>query len=216
MAMQIIVPQMRDFMTPRDFEEIVDQPLYHIQSYGTAGATIFTFYNTAVGSATNLLSDTNMDASAVLSAGKRFAAFGLAIAFFGSAPHVNSTTAAFVSPLNDAKNVLEGIGYVQFKVLDKVYYIAAPLAYNPAGFGTYVGGASQQNTQTTAANGVAYVAYGVNGMPVPSAARRWRVPIPIPQQVRFEVTLNFNTAITVGTASRIGCYLDGVLIRAKQ
>ncbi len=215
----IVVPQMAGFLNPAANEEPIDQPIYHIQSYGTAGALSFTFFNTSVGSATNGFSDTNMDASSVLSAGKRFAVFGISIAFFpGAAPLVKQATANTL-PINaatDAKGVLEGIGNVQMTILDKPYYQIAPLAYLPAGFGTFVSAGGIQNTQQTAADGSMAVAYATNGLPQPSASRRLRIPIPIPQQVRFSVTVTFNSLITVGTASRIGCFLDGILIRAKQ
>lgn len=216
----IIVPKMRNFLTPAPNEEPIDQPLYHIQSYGTAGALSFTFFNTSVGSATNGYSDTNMDSSSVLSAGKRFAIFGIALAFFpGAAPVTLQTTTAnqvVANNANDAKGVLEGIGNVQLSILDKPYYQIAPLAYLPAGFGYMLESAAFTNNQQTAANATAFAGYGTNGVPMPSASRKLRIPVAIPQQVRFSVTVTFNSLITVGTASRIGCFLEGVMIRAQQ
>ncbi len=216
----IIVPQMRQFLTPLSNEEPVDQPIYHIQSYAAAGALSLTFFNTSVGSATNGFSDTNMDSSSVLSAGKRFAVFGIALAFFpGAAPIVEQGTTANAVPanaVNDAKAVLEGIGNVQLSILDKPYYQIAPLAYLPAGFGVNVTAAAVANAQQTAANASFAGGYANNGVPIPAAARMLRIPIPIPQQVRFSVTVTFNSLIAIGTASRIGCFLEGVLIRAKQ
>ena len=216
----IVVPQMAQFLKVGSSEEPIDQPLYHIQSYATGGATSFTFFNTAVGGATNGFSDTNMDSASVLSAGKRFAIFGIAVAFFpGAATAVTQGTTANIVPANaanDAKSVLEGIGNVQLSILDKPYYQIAPLAYLPSGFGAYVSSASVANAQQTAANASFIAGYANNGLPFCGAARRLRVPIPIPQQVRFSVTITFNSAITVSTASRIGCFLDGVLIRAMQ
>lgn len=216
----VVVPQMAGFLRPTANEEPVDQPLYHIQSYAAAGATSYTFFNTSVGAAANGFSDTNMDSSSVLSAGKRFAVFGIAIAFFpGAAPFVQQgTTANFVvaNTVNDAKAVLEGIGNVQLSILDKPYLTVAPLAYLPQGFGTAVQASAIANNQQTGANNSMFAGYATNGSPLPAAARRLRIPIPIPQQVRFSVTITFNTAVAIGTASRIGCYLDGVLIRAKQ
>lgn len=217
--LKVLTDQMKVFMQASQYEEPVDQPVYHIQTYGTAGATSFTFFNTAVGSATNGLADTNMDAAAVLSAGKRFAVMGIMIAFLGGpAPEIvnNLTPATLTSYLNDARKVLEGIGYLAFKVLDKNYLTVAPLSYLPAGFGLAVGGAAQTQSQQTAADAESHIAIANNGVPAPSAGRSLRVPVPIPQQVRFEVTMNFPTAITVSTAARIGCFLDGLLIRARQ
>lgn len=213
--MKVLTPQMKEFLAASQNEEQVDQPIYSYVSYGTGGATSFTFFNTASGSATNGLGDTNMDAAAVLSAGKRFAVFGIGVHFIGSAPHVFNS-AVTTSQLNDIKGVLEGVSYFQFTVLDKVYYTIAPLSYLPGGFGVFVGGAAYQRTQASAADGNGYIAYGENGVPQPANMRKLRVAIPIPQQVRFAATVNFPTAVTIGTASRIGVILDGILIRARQ
>lgn len=217
----IVVPQMAQFLKVSANEEPVDQPLYHIQSYAAAGTTLqYTFFNTAVGSATNGFSDTNMDSASVLSAGKRFAIFGIAVAFFpGAATAVTQGTTANIVPANaanDAKVVLEGIANLQLTVLDKPYYQIAPLAYLPAGFGAYVSATSVANAQQTAANASFVSGYANNGVPFVAASRRLRVPIPIPQQVRFGVTINLQSTIAISTASRIGVFLDGVLIRAMQ
>jgi hypothetical protein len=217
--LKVLSDQMKMFLRANQYEEPVDQPVYHIQAYGTTGATSFTFFNVATGSATNGLADTNMDAAAVLSAGKRFAVMSIGFAFFaGPAPEIvnNLTPATLTSYLNDARAVLEGIGYAAFKVLDKNYYTCAPIGYLPAGFGLYTGGAAQTQAQQTAANAESHINHAVNGMPVPSALRKLRVPVPIPQQVRFEVTANFPTAVAISTAARFGCFLDGLLIRARQ
>lgn len=216
----IIVREMQAFLRPSANEEMLDQPLYHFQSYGTAGATLFTFFQTTTGSATNLLSDTNMDVAGQLSAGKRFGLFGISVVFLpGIAPLVGQTTTANIVPTSaiaDAKGVLEGIGFVELKIMDKRYGDWAPLAYLPAGMGTFGSIGGLINNQQTAANNSMEASWASNGIPLPAASRRLRVPLPLPPQVNFSVTLNFNTAITVSTASRIGVILDGVLIRAKQ
>lgn len=213
--LQIISQQMREFLQPKSTEEAVDQPLYHYQSYGTAGATSFTFFQTAQGSATNGIADTNMPQAGSLSAGQKFAVMSIGVHFIGSPPQVFNA-AVTTSQLNDAKGVLEGIGSLSFNVLNKNYLNIAPLSALPAGEGTYVGGASYQRTQASAADGNGYIAYATNGLPVPSARYQLRVPIPIPAQTTFSVTVNFPTAITVGTASRLGITLWGVLIRVQQ
>lgn len=216
MSLKIMPAEMARFLQVAPNEEAVDQPLYHLQSYGTSGATSFTFFNTATGSATNGLADTNMDNAGNLSAGKRFAIYSIGIYFIGSAPQVNNSGASTASSLNDAKKVLEGIGYFQFQVLTKNYLTIAPPSALPAGMGTFVGGASYQVTQSSAANGDGFIAYGTNGLPAPNFRYNLKVPIPIPAQVSFSATLNFPTAITITTASRIGVFLWGIQIRAKQ
>lgn len=213
----LVSDNLNQYMTINEMkEEGVDIPLYHIQSYGTGGATSFTFFNTAVGSATNAYADTNMDGQAMLSAGKRFIIYGIGFAYFPGPAPVQFTDSGPVSPLNDLSNVMQGIASAQLTVLDKTYYQCAPLAWLPAGFGVWSGGAALQRTQSSAADGVGVINQGVNGMPVLSNFRRLKVPVPIPQQTRFQVTVTFPSAITVGTAGRFGCFLDGLLIRAVQ
>lgn len=213
--LQIIPQEMKAFLQPSVNEEAVDQPLYHLQSYGTAGATSFTFFQTAVGSATNGLADTNMDIAGSLSAGKRFAVFAVGICLIGSAPMVFNA-AVTTSALNDIKNVLEGVGSFTFTVLNKQYLQLAPLATLSAGFGVNVGGAAYQRTQSSGADGNGYIAYGNNGVPLPAARYQLRVPIPIPAQVTFSAVCAFPTAISISTASRLGVHLWGIQIRAKQ
>lgn len=208
-----IAPEMARFIEPSNNEEAVDQPLYHVQTYGTAGATSFTFFNV---SSTDL-SVTNMDNAKVLSKGKKFAVFSLSIAYIpGQLPVQLGATSTLDSALNDAKKVLEGAAYLQFSILDKVYLTESPLTRVPAGQGLCVGGAAFDRNLASAADGIAQISYGTNGVPLITAKRLLRVPIPIPEQVQFGVTVYFPTAVTVVTAGKIGCWLDGVLIRARQ
>ena len=207
--------KMVEFLTPRDNEELLDQPIYHWQSYGTGGATQFTFFNVAKGAATNGISDTNMDQAGTLSAGKRFAVFGFSIGFIPSAPMVFNA-ASTASALNDLKAVIEGVANFQFNIIDKPYYEIAPLSFLPQGFGTFNGGAAYQRTQAAAADGNGFIAYGNNGLPYATNYRKLLHPLPIPQQSNFNAVINFNSAISVSTASRIGVVLHGALIRVKQ
>lgn len=213
--LKIMPPKMATFLQVAGNEEAVDQPLYHFQTYGTGGATSFTFFNTAAGSATNGLADTNMDNAGNLSAGKRFVIESIGIHLIPSAPMVFNA-ASTASALNDVWKTIEGIAYFQFNVLTKNYLTIAPLAQLPSGFGTNIGGAAYQRTQSSGADGNGFIAYGNNGMPWPGARYQLRVPIPIPAQVSFNAQIFMPTAITVSTAARIGVSLYGIQIRAQQ
>ena len=208
--------QTKAFMQPNANEEMIDQPLYHFQSYGTSGATSFTFFQTTIGSATNGLSDTNMEQAGALSLGKKMAVLSVSVHFIPSAPQVNNAGASTASALNDIKKVIEGVGALQLTILNKPYLQVAPLSALPAGQGIYTSGASYQATQASGAAGDGFIAYGTNGMPLPSARYQLCTPLPIPSQVSFNVVITFPTAITVTTASRIGVYLWGPQIRAMQ
>lgn len=208
-----IAPEMARFLEPSANEEAVDQPLYHIQSYATGGATSYTFFNV---SSTDL-SITNMDNPKVLSKGKRFAVFSLSFAFIpGAVPVQLGATSTLASALNDAKAVLEGAGYLQFFVLDKVYLTESPLARIPAGYGLQAAGAAFDRNLASAADGIAQISYGTNGIPSVINKRQLRVPVPLPEQVQFGVNVYFPTAVAIVTASKIACHFDGMLIRAKQ
>lgn len=208
-----ITPEMARFMEPAPNEEAVDQPLYHVQTYGTGGATSFTFFNVS----SSDLSVTNMDNAKVLSKGKRFALFALSVAYIpGQNPVQLGATSTLNSALNDAKAVLEGAAYLQFSVLDKVYLTESPLTRVPAAQGIHAAGGAFDRNLAVAADGIAQISYGTNGLPIATAKRLLRVPIPIPEQVQFAVTISFPTAVTVTTAGKLGCWLDGVLIRARQ
>lgn len=212
-----ISPQLQQFMTPGADEEALDQPIYHYQSYAQAGTTQLNFFGTSIASATNGLSDTNMDAQNVLSAGKRFAVRAISVVFLsGSNPVQKGTSTTLASAANDAKLVLEGVGYLELKILDKPYLQEAPLIRVPGGVGLSMGAGGIQQTQASAADGLQQVSYGTNGMPVFENKRKLLVPLPLPQQVRFSVSLNWPTVIAVSAAARIGVVLDGMLIRARQ
>lgn len=205
--------EMARFLEPTANEEAVDQPLYHIQSYATGGATSFTFFNV---SSTDL-SVTNMDNPKVLSKGKRFGLFSLSFSFIpGAVPVQIGATSTLASALNDAKAVLEGAGYLQFFVLDKVYLTESPLARVPAGYGIAAAGAAFDRNLASAADGIAQISYGTNGVPQITNKRQLRVPVPLPEQVQFGVNVYFPTAVSIITASKIACHLDGLLIRARQ
>lgn len=209
----VITPEMARFLEPAANEEVLDQPLYHIQTYGTGGATLFTFFNV---SSTDL-SVTNMDNAKILSKGKRFGVFAISCAYIpGQNPVQKGTSVTLASALNDAKAVLEGAGYLQLALLDKVYLTESPLTRVPAGQGLMTGAGGIQQTQTSAADGLQQISYGTNGLPHVTAKRQLRVPLPIPEQVQFAVNVSFPTAVSVGTAGKLGIWLDGVLIRAKQ
>jgi hypothetical protein len=214
-----ISPDMQKFLTPlrnaqgTEIEEAVDQPIYHLQSYGTTGSTQFTFFNVATGG----YSVTNMDAASVLSKGKRFAVFGIGIAFIpGQVPVQGSADTTVNSALNDAKKVLEGVGWAELNILDKNYLREAPLTRLPAGIGLSGIGGGIQRTQAAAADGTFQVSYASNGAPMLSCMRKLRVPITLPEQTKFGVTVNYPTAVTVTTAGTLACWLDGVLLRAVQ
>lgn len=206
---------MQGFLTPKaGLEEALDQPLYHIRNYPTTGQTKLTFFNESVGDVGNAFS--NMDSNSELSKGKRQGVFEIGVAFLGGADAVEEDVADLAELIEDSKKVLEGSAFLEFKVLEKIYLVEAPLTRVPSGQGLFVGGGGIQRTQGTPADGSSTVGYASNGFPLVINRRKLRVPIPLPAQTKFNVTITWPTAITVSTASRIGIWLDGLQIRAIQ
>lgn len=211
--------QMQAFLTPRrspkgdEIEEAVDQPIYHRQAVATTSATQYTFFNTSAGG----YAVTNMDAQSVLSKGKRFAIFGLGLAYIpGQNPQQHTTNTTLNSALNDAKTILEADGWVELNILDKNYLREAPLFRLPAGVGLSVGGAAVQQNLASAADRLDQVSYATNGLPSLANLRKLRVPIPLPEQTKFAVVVNFSAALTTVTEGDLACWLDGVMLRAIQ
>lgn len=204
------------FLTPSDNEEALDQPLYDIKSYAAAGVSgnLNFFADTQAGNGYQV---TNLDSANILSRGKRFMVFGIGVAWLtGANPVQSNVTGTPQFALQDAQAVLEGSAYLSVQILDKVYLVESPLIRVPAGIGLFTGAGGIQETQASGATGVNAISYANNGLPFLGAMRKLRVPLPIPEQVRFTATINFPSAITVTVASRIGIWLDGMLIRARQ
>jgi len=207
-----ISPQMQRFLTPLGNEEAVDQPLYHIQPYAAGGATTLTFFGAVTGGYTV----TNMDGQNVLSKGKRFGVFSIGVAFLPGQAPLQVGGVAVDSALNDAKSVLEGAAFMQFRVLDKDYLFESPLTRVPSGFGLHIAAGGVQQNLAVAADGLQQMSYANNGLPIFGQSRKLRVPIPLPEQVKFTLTLNWPVAVPITTAGQIGVWLDGMLIRAMQ
>lgn len=218
---QYISKDLEAFLTPRRdaatgalLEEPLDQPLYHIRSYPTTGALSFTFFNQSIGDVG--LPYTNMDSNSELSKGKRQAVFSIAVAFLAGGSPAEINAAAVKPYINDAAAVLEGLSSLSVVVLEKTYLVETPLTRMPAGMGLFVGAGGIQLNQTAAADKQNAVTHAVNGFPIPTARRVLRVPIPIPAQTKFSVTITFPALVTVQTAGRLGIWLDGVQLRALQ
>lgn len=215
--MRIVVnSKLREFLRVRSSEEALDNPLYHIQTYGTSGAATFSFFGTTASAATNGFSDTNLEVAGVLPSGKRFAIYSFGLAMLGGQTALKQAATLPTSQLDDLRGALEGIGNFIFNILDKPYYQVAPLAYIPAGFGVWSGAGGVASNQASAADEETILAHGHNGVPTVENARKLRVPIPIPSQAAFSCQARYASAVTIGTAARLGVWLGGLGIRPRQ
>lgn len=212
-----ISKQMQEFLEPRksggvEIEEAIDQPLYHRQAYAQAGQLSLTFFNSTSQDETV----TNVTASE-LSKGRRFAIFGVSVMFIAGSAYVqNSADKVTVSALNDIKKALESASLLRLKILQKDYLVESPIARVPAGAGIWSGGAAYDQNLVAAADVTTQISYGVNGVPQVGCHRQLRVPIPLPSQTKFKVSLEWAALQTISTAGEIMVHLHGVELRALQ
>ena len=205
-------PKLQNFVVPNANEEILVQPLYHFQAYGTSGATSFSFFGTTLQSATSQKADTNMEKASSMSAGKRMIVTGISVIFIAGVESFLSGTVARTETYGlDARKVLEGLGYAEITIMQKPYLTIAPLTYLSAGMG--MSGHGAVSSLSTLVDTIDYVS---NGVPHPEAHRKLDIPLFLPSEVAFDVTIYFKSAITITTAGRLGVMLHGLQIRPRQ
>lgn len=192
--------------------EVIWQPTYDIQAYGTAGATQFTFFQRSVGSSSTTLADTNMRAAGQFPNPQKFLVTGIQVMFDAgntvSAGDVTTATAA--ENWNDVNDVLFGSGYLELVIGSKPYLQDAPLAKFPQQF-RLTGVVDSSDSSTAGADQKGLTDYAVG------CGKYYAItPLMIPTNQNFSVTLNFPSAIAIASAARIGVILDGFLYRLSQ
>lgn len=215
---------MQQFLQPRtlnnipvanggvEIEEALDQPLYHRQAYAIGGQTSLTFFNSTSQDETV----TNVQGSE-LSKGRRFAIFGVSCMFIpGQAYFQDTANTTLSSALVDLKTAFESASLLRLKILQKDYLVESPLTRVPAGAGVWSGGAAVQQNLLSAADRLTQISYGTNGIPQIGMHRQLRVPIPLPDQTVFKVSLEWAAAQSITIAGEVMVHLHGVQLRALQ
>lgn len=212
-----ISKEMQAFLQPRqvqghEVEEALDQPLYHRQSYPIGGSLKLTFFNSTSQDETV----TNVNGSE-LSKGRRFAIFGVSVMFIAGQDYAqNTANLALSSALNDIKKAFESSSLLRLKILQKDYLVESPITRVPAGAGIWTGGAAYNTNLAVAANNTSQISYGVNGVPQVGCHRQLRVPLPLPEQTAFVVSLEWPAVQAVTIAGEVMVHLHGVQLRALQ
>lgn len=201
--------------------EGVRQSLYDFQTYGSAGATSFTFFQVPQGQSSKTLDDTNLEVAGSLPAPKHFLVQSIEILFF---PGVNPVTVAngtgtdaTASNFTNDAYAIEQAGNLDFFIGSKSYLQEAPIGRFPPKTCLKTEFASAyQMKQAVAADESSQVNmdYGVfSGRPY--FVNPWILLVPTQN---FNVKLNFNTAVALpsGQDARIGIVLDGILYRLSQ
>lgn len=209
-------------------QDVIWAPLYDFQTYGTQGATQFTFFSTPIGQGTTsspgatgskTIADTNMNSAGQLTKGNAFYMTGLeAILFPGAAttfgPGETTTEANTGRFVNDVYAIGKA-GTIQLKVgSDRVYINDGPLNMFPPvtrlGVAAAIGTTAAAVTTTAVLDQVDYAVW--SGEPYAIT------PIYIEANQGFQVQVNFPVAVAPPSAiaPRLGVRLRGYLIRNAQ
>lgn len=190
--------------------EVVRGALYDYVAYPTTGATQFIFYQTPRGPGKTSAS-TNMEAAGQLPAPKLFLIQHIEVfADPGVDPAVGGLAAGAISPrVNELNNILNG-GWLELYIGSKTYLIDAPLRVFPM-LSNIEGYAARSDSSTAGGTGTGQIADAyAKGPP-------YRVvPILLESNQNFNVTLNFDSLVTVSVAGRIGVRLVGLHYRLSQ
>lgn len=191
-----------------DATEAIWQPFYDFQSYGTAGATQFIFFQVPNGQSSKTFADTNMVLPGQFPAPTAFLCTAIMVAFFpGAAASATGTQGVANTNWIDAVNVANA-GYMELTIGAKPYLRDAPIGKFAPNF--TINGLFNGYGSSTAGQ-IAYTGFAR------AAGRYYEItPFLIPQSQNFNVTLYFPTAQTVNVTGRIGVILDGFYYRQSQ
>lgn len=232
------IPTAADFAARRvtnpEMSEVVQQPLYDHLLYPAAGTVLLAFFQSQIGAGlttalggtagtTKTPQDTNMTLSGQLSSGQEFLIQSIELSFYpGSVSTANTYTidaltfflaAASAVPTAqvDDVNVFYQGGLLELFILNKPYLQDAPLMKFPPACSLGIDGAIASNSATTAE--VGFAAASARG-PVYALSPE----ISIQAAMNFAVNLRWPAvvALTSGFNARVGCTLNGYMLRASQ
>lgn len=191
-----------------DATEAIWQPQYDFQSYGTAGATSFIFFQVPNGQSSKTFADTNMVLPGQFPAPTAFLCTAIMVAFFpGAAVSATGTQGAINTNWVDSVAV-GNAGFLELTIGSKPYLRDAPIGKFAPNF-THNGVFGGYGSST--AGVIAYTGFSR------WAGRYYEItPFLIPQSQNFNVSLYFPTAQTVNVTGRIGVILDGFYYRQSQ
>lgn len=209
--------------------DVIWQPLYDFQSYGTQGATNFNFFNVSVGqgttsapgaTGTKTLSDTNMQTGGQLTKGNREFVTGIELLLFPGAASTFGPGEGAVAETKTGQfcNDIYAIGKGGFVTLtvgsDRIYAQDGPCNIFPpttrlalaAAIATSLG----STTATAVIDQIDYAAWGGEPYSI--------VPVYLTDNQGFSFVVSFPTAIAPPSAiaPRFGARLRGYRIRNAQ
>lgn len=192
-----------------DATEALWQPYYDRQTYGTAGATSFSFFQTPNGQSGKTFADTNMLAAGQFPAPTAFLVTAIQVVLFpGALASITGTQGAVSTFWNDTVAVANA-GYLEFVIGSKPYLRDAPIGKFAPNFTINgIAGAGVGNATAGVVSSTNFAR---------AAGRYYEItPLLIPQNQNFSVTLYFPTAVAIGVTGSIECILDGFFYRQSQ
>lgn len=188
--------------------DVVWEPLYDYQTYAQAGQTSLAFFQVPIGQGGKTLADTNIQSAGQLPAPQKFIVESIQVDFYPGGDVNGTTVDGSTVNWDDVYTVLKS-GWLDFTVGNKSRLQQAPIgsfppAYRAAGGAALTGAASVANTITS----VDYASF---------AGREFSIiPVTLPANQNFNVTLNWPTAVAINNDARIGVKLNGTLFRSVQ
>jgi len=195
-----------------DEKETISQTLWERVTYVSAATTELVFFNRVPA---NQFAG-NLQLAGQLPAGNYFLVMSIRVM-----PYPNATEGAQAAQVaGNTDGALQDMilltrqGIGQLRVGDKAYGGPWPLFMLPGAGGAW---GLLGNVGTTAAGSIGQVQHGINGVPDPRAAYVLPIPLMIPPQYNFDVTLSWNAAQTLtGGNTDIFVMLDGEMMRPVQ
>lgn len=189
--------------------QVVRYAYYSKQTYSTAGSTSYSFFGDVVGQNGVTEFTTNMTrANSFSQRDMLIRAIRTQLYFPASTIKVAAAavTTGYLGMLHD---VSHSASLLRLKIQDKEYLkIAEPLLYMP--FGSGIDSAVASYSLASAADGS--MSYGVIG-PRKDDVFIYDPPQLIESEVVFNLTIEYNAAVSVTTAGVIAVFLDGIVFR---
>lgn len=194
--------------------EVIWQPQYDFQTYATAGATQFTFFQTTIGAGGTTLADTSIRSAGQFPRPQEFLITGIQVYFRpGEEPEtVGLADDAQQDFVNDVFAVLFGNAWLELFIGSKPYLQDGPLAKFTQQF-KLMGDSAISDSSTAGASQKSVISYATH------CGRYYSItPVKLPANQNFNVNINFPAAVATpsGNDARIGVILDGFLYRLSQ
>jgi hypothetical protein len=190
-------------------KEIHRHSLYAYKAYPAGGQVELLLFDQNIGSATQGLGDTNMQVPGQMSGNEAMVILNVRVVPLPAQADYDTAAAGTPVAFGQWFEVLNRNCWLVMEISDKPYLTIGPLSMFPAGIGpgTVVAGAA-----TVLRN----VSFASNGEPSNRSLWVQDPPLTVLPNRALRVYLRWRAALSVSTAGKIGCVLDGYRIRSVQ